>query len=88
MILAFMWTRTEARSQDPLDKPLTKLKQMNKDNLISTEESVNAAIAYLASKDALHLLAEETGVMGSNVCMWLPKEVSALVVRNSPRRRK
>ncbi len=61
---------------------------MNKDNLISTEESVNAAIAYLASKDALHLLAEETEVIGSNVCMWLPKEVSALVVRNSPRRHK
>lgn len=50
----------------------------NTDTLLSTEESVNAALAYLASKDALHTLAEAVPVMGRDLCFWLPDRHTSL----------
>lgn len=50
----------------------------NTDTLLSTEESINAALAYLASKQALDTLAEVTPIMGRDLCFWLPDECTSL----------
>jgi hypothetical protein len=51
---------------------------MKPDTLLSTEESINAALQYLASKEALDTLADEVPVVGRSLCLWLPEHKSSL----------
>jgi len=45
---------------------------------VNTTTSVNAALTYLIAKQATHKLNLSVPVLGTNLCIWLPKVASAI----------
>lgn len=56
-----------------------KYQTMQADPLITTDESVKAAIAYLLALGKLDTLGKEVPIIGRNVCLWMPAQFSSLV---------
>jgi len=57
---------------------------MPADPLITTDQSVKAAIAYLLALGKLDTLGKEVPIVGRNLCLWMPARFSSLV--NNPLR--